>query len=908
MLRKPVKIQSASLKADVADDGDDGNGTSVEKPKKTPLAPSSSTQAFKVSLGGLLFLVLLYVPLVWIARRSMYQKHVTPLPASASLHLFSQERAMAHILQLAGNIRDRQQSTPGLQQAFEYVESELRNLQSKASSRELRVEIDESFANGSFNMVFLGHSISNTYQNHRNLAVRVSALEAQEGEAAVLVNGHLDGPLGSPGAGDCASCVATMLEVLRYIVDTNWIPPSPIVFLFNGAEELFLLGAHGFITTHKWRDSLGAVINIEATGATGPDLVVQSGPGTWPSRVYAQSAVYPMANTAAQDVFPLIPGDTDYRVFSQDFGDIPGLDILFILDGYVYHTGYDRPEKVGRESLQARGENLISLLQAFTSAPQLRNSTDRASNPEPVEIRPIFFDLFGQWMVIYSRKVAVGLHLLPLGVVLLIPNYAPKGIHSTVSKRIKLILVGLVVQALGGILAIIFPLFIAILRLSVSSTAMTWFAHPWIAYTMFVPASLAGLLFPRAIWYGCIKISNKWEQKELNWASHWGGVALNALVSAAWTLLGVGSGYLNFFWAFFMMPALSLFQVLQRVSGKENSVLSMLGYVLPGMFPAAYMCYYMGICIQFVTEKMGMSGTFPLPYAFYVADGILAIVVGYFVSLAVGPILPILGNWLAKPPAIRFLLCLSIASAAISSQFFPYSAAAPKRVIMSHSFKTSGTSQVLKSSYDFATIDPNPMEFVWKNVPALPPVLRINASSKGVSKSDHHVCLPIYPISRLLTFATEVPLDLSLQDMKKLSFPLPHLQIIETEQGDEKKAAVGSGSRRVHLEINLGSLDHIWSTVMNITGPLASWSFAGEKLPKTESVPGGPPSYISRLSGNSLGGRWQFWLEAYSLEPLRIELVVLDQQLDEETQRIIDLFPSWVAVVAGTSYLSTYFV
>ncbi|CAK9211556.1 unnamed protein product [Sphagnum troendelagicum] len=251
----------------------------------------------------------------------------------------------------------------------------------------------------------------------------------------------------------------------------------------------------------------------------------------------------------------------------------------------------------------------------------------------------------------------------------------------------------------------------------------------------------------------------------------------------------------------------------------------MLGYVLPGMFFAAYMCYYMGICIQFVTEKMGMSGTFPLPYAFYVADGILAIVVGYFVSLAVGPILPILGNWLGKPPTIRFLLYLSIASAAISSQFFPYSAATPKRVIMSHSFKTSGTSQ-----------------------------------------------------------------------------------IIETEQGDEKKAAVGSGSRQIHLEINLGSLDHIWSTVMNITGPLASWSFAGEKLPKTESVPGGPPSYISRLSGNSLGGRWQFWLEAYSLEPLIIELVVLDQQLDEETQRIIDLFPSWVAVVAGTSYLSTYFV
>jgi hypothetical protein len=898
MLRRPLKPQDTGLKAP----GDHRNGI-VEKTK--PLAPLSSTQAFKVSLGGLLFLVLLYAPVMWLARRSMYQKHVTPLPASTALHKFSQERAMAHILQLAGNIRDRQQSSSGLQQAFEYVESELRNLQIKASP-ELRVEIDDSFATGSFNMVFLGHSISNTYRNLRNLAVRVSAQEAQEGEAALLVNGHLDGPLGSPGAADCASCVATMLEVFRYIVDTNWIPPSPIVFLFNGAEELFLLGAHGFITTHKWRDSFGAVINIEASGASGPDLVVQSGPGTWPSRVYAQSAVYPMANTAAQDVFPLIPGDTDYRVFSQDFSDIPGLDILFILDGYVYHTGYDRPEKVGRESLQARGENLISLLQAFTSAPELKNSTDRATNPEPVEKRPIFFDVFGQWMVIYSQKVAVGLHLLPLGVVLLIPNYASKGVQSTVNKRIRLVLVGLVVQTLGCVLATVLPLFIAILRLSVSSTAMTWFAHPWIAYLMFVPASLAGLLLPRAIWYGQIKISNEVEQKELDWGSHWGGVALNALASAGWTLLGVGSGYLNFYWALFMMPALSIFQAMQRTFGKD-SVFSMLGYVLPGMLPAAYICYYMAICIQFITEKMGMSGTFPLPYAFYVADAILAVVVGFFVSLAVSPLLPILGNWIAKPPAIRFLLYLSIGSAAISSQLFPYSAAAPKRVVMGHSFRTSGPDEVLKSSYNFATIDPNPMKFVWKNVRALPQALQMDTSTEAVIKADPNVFLALYPISRLLTQAAEIPASIS-EGTKKHLLPLPHLRVIEAEQGDHTEASVSSGRRRVHLEINLGALDQVWSTVMNITGPLASWSFADGKLPKTESIAGGPPSYISRLTGDSTGGRWQFWLEAYSLDPLRIELAVLDQQVDVETQSIIDLFPSWVAVVAGSMYLSTYFV
>ena len=47
-----------------------------------------------------------------------------------------------------------------------------------------------------------------------------------------------------------------------------------------------------------------------------------------------------------QDVFPVIPGDTDYRIFSQDYGNIPGLDIIFLLGGYFYHTSYDTMERL----------------------------------------------------------------------------------------------------------------------------------------------------------------------------------------------------------------------------------------------------------------------------------------------------------------------------------------------------------------------------------------------------------------------------------------------------------------------------------------------------------------------------------------------------------------------------------
>lgn len=104
---------------------------------------------------------------------------------------------------------------------------------------------------------------------------RISPANSQDGDPSLLLNGHFDSPLGSPGAGDCGSCVggynenlhllailaglvhllvfnfffslslaASLLEVARLTVDSNWVPPRPIIFLFNGAEELFMLVRH----------------------------------------------------------------------------------------------------------------------------------------------------------------------------------------------------------------------------------------------------------------------------------------------------------------------------------------------------------------------------------------------------------------------------------------------------------------------------------------------------------------------------------------------------------------------------------------------------------------------------------------------------------------------------------------
>uniref|UniRef100_A0A453BID4 Peptidase M28 domain-containing protein n=1 Tax=Aegilops tauschii subsp. strangulata TaxID=200361 RepID=A0A453BID4_AEGTS len=185
-------------------------------------------------------------------------------------------------------------------------------------------------------------------------------------------------------------------------LESGWIPPRPVIFLFNGAEELFLLGSHGFMKTHKWSSTVGAFINIEASGSGGADLVCQSGPGSWPSRIYAQTAKYPMANSVAQDMFGIIPGDTDYRIFAEDVAKIPGLDIIFVLGGYFYHTSYDTLENLLPGSIQARGENLFNLVKAFTNSPMLLKESERSNkavNEGIDDLRAIFFDYLTWFMV-----------------------------------------------------------------------------------------------------------------------------------------------------------------------------------------------------------------------------------------------------------------------------------------------------------------------------------------------------------------------------------------------------------------------------------------------------------------------------------------------------------------------------
>jgi acetylornithine deacetylase/succinyl-diaminopimelate desuccinylase-like protein len=76
------------------------------------------------------------------------------------------------------------------------------------------------------------------------------------------------------GASDCASQIATMLEVARALAaDPGVRLAAPVVFLFDGGEETFSQAAHGFM--QKYDKPLGVFVNLESTGPGGPDYVFQ---------------------------------------------------------------------------------------------------------------------------------------------------------------------------------------------------------------------------------------------------------------------------------------------------------------------------------------------------------------------------------------------------------------------------------------------------------------------------------------------------------------------------------------------------------------------------------------------------------------------------------------------------------
>eukprot|EP00058_Branchiostoma_floridae_P021432 XP_002606922.1 hypothetical protein BRAFLDRAFT_91691 [Branchiostoma floridae] len=312
---------------------------------------------------------------------------------------FSEERARRHLDAITGFGPRVAGTYQNEVLTVRYLLGEIDKIQ-QAAKPSHRIEVDVQRPTGYFTLDFLS-SFTHYYDNITNIVVRLSP--KKQTRHSLMINAHFDSTMGGPGASDDAASCASMLEVLRVLSQTDTPLKNSIIFVLNGAEENILQASHGFITQHPWAGDIRAFVNLESAGAGGREVVFQTGPDhPWLVRAYAEAAKYPFASVTAQELFQsnVIPSDTDFRIY-RDYGNLPGIDIAYMDNGYVYHLKYDSPDQIPPGSMQRAGENLLSIVQHLVNSPYL------AYPGEYRHGKTVFFDVIGLFMVVYPHHVAI---------------------------------------------------------------------------------------------------------------------------------------------------------------------------------------------------------------------------------------------------------------------------------------------------------------------------------------------------------------------------------------------------------------------------------------------------------------------------------------------------------------------
>jgi len=324
------------------------------------------------------------------------------------------------------------------------------------------------------------------YKNYvklSNIVMRLSDGTPAGKEHAILVNAHLDSTLPSPGAADDALAVGVMIECIRVFIHTpEWEPTHAIVFLFNNAEETLQDGSHLFATQHDIVSSVRAVINLEAAGSTGPELLFQA---TSNEMIEAYSHVpWPFGTVLANDVFSsgIILSDTDFRQFEQ-YRNLTGLDMAVVGDSYKYHTRKDLVEHIEPGVAQHMADNAFALLQ-FLSSSESPLPTMESPTPPSTVYFAILGRLFIWWSFDTAKKLYASTFLASIVLAL-----------STSSRQQLALLPRATVGVVGAILgAMAGANFVAFVMAKVLDNGMAWYSREWLCIALYGPPALAGAI------------------------------------------------------------------------------------------------------------------------------------------------------------------------------------------------------------------------------------------------------------------------------------------------------------------------------------------------------------------------------------------------------------------------------
>jgi hypothetical protein len=307
----------------------------------------------------------------------MSSEHVS-LPASSQPRpeMFAVERALEHVRMIA--TQPHPGGTPEHARVREYLMGTLRRLHLEAT-------VQEGIGVGT----------------HNSVAGRVSNVIARipgqrPGGPSLLLVAHYDGVPGGPAAADDAAGVAVVLEAVRAL---RTGPPTvhDIIVLFSDGEEAGLTGAAAFVQKHAWATDVGATLNFDSGGATGPTVVLQTGQGNLDLIRGLRDVPGAAGSSLLTSLFGLIPYDTD--VSELNGLAAPAMTLGFAGSSRYYHTASDNVGHLDGRSVQHQGELALRLARSIADGPL----------PLPRKTSAVFFTLPALGMIAYSERVVVPL-------------------------------------------------------------------------------------------------------------------------------------------------------------------------------------------------------------------------------------------------------------------------------------------------------------------------------------------------------------------------------------------------------------------------------------------------------------------------------------------------------------------
>lgn len=294
------------------------------------------------------------------------QSHKGPLPPSTSEESLLQGRMEKHVRMLAGDIGERNLWHPkGLEEAVDYIAQDFTTSGYAVSFQEIPVE------GTPFGLPSSGVKIVKNIEAE----LRGQSLAAE----TVVVGGHYDSVLASPGANDNATGTAAVLEIARVLWGRKLARTVRFVAFVNEEPPFFRSNAMGSQVyasrAYERGEKIVAMISVETIGYYSEEENSQKYPfplglfypskgnfiaivGNVTSRKLVRQSIasfrshtpFPSEGAAAPGNMPGIGWSDHWSFWKKGYPALMVTDTALFRYGY-YHTEQDTPDKIDYERM-----------------------------------------------------------------------------------------------------------------------------------------------------------------------------------------------------------------------------------------------------------------------------------------------------------------------------------------------------------------------------------------------------------------------------------------------------------------------------------------------------------------------------------------------------------------------------